>query len=221
MSAVPIIVYDLDGTLAWTEKYWLPVMREVVDHLNRQYNWRPNFQDITEILQHLGKPAAEIMRYIYPQASEQNIEEILALKEGLWKELLHNHPFVLYPQTLSTLKAVQDKGIRQLVASNCDEVYLERMLTSTGIGPYIEKATCLGEHPGKSKSEFTAWMLRQISFEQGLFVGDSFHDMEAGRSNGLQTAFANYGYGQSKPELIDFELNDIADLLPLLDRVFP
>ena len=220
MSPSPIVVYDLDGTLAWTEKYWLPVMAEVVAHLNEQYGWKPDFEEISEILKHLGKPAAEIMGYIYPQADAPSIEEILELKSELWKKLLHNYPFVLFPPTLPTLKAVREMGIRQFVASNCDEVYLERMLSSTGIGPFIENATCLGAHPDKSKAEFTKWMLEGVEFENGLFVGDSFHDMEAGRFNGLKCVFAKYGYGKSPKSLIDFELDDLSELPSLISQQF-
>ena len=220
VNAAPIVVYDLDGTLAWTEKYWIPVMARVLEHIDAEYQWQSAVQDPRELLRWLGHPAQVIMRAIYPQASSEAIDHVLEVKAELWGQLLQEYPFELYPGTLDALKEVQAMGVRQFVASNCDEVYLERMLTTTGLGPFIEDAACLGMYPGIEKKEFTRRLLAGVQHEDGVFVGDSFHDMEAGRHNQLRTVFADYGYGQSSPELIDRRLSEIRELPGVLGALF-
>ncbi len=216
MKTGPIIVFDLDGTLAWTEKYWLPVMAEVVEHINAENNWTAGFSALEDILTHLGKPAEEIMAFIYPQATTAEIDHILEVKADLWRELLGKYPFELFPGVLETLAQLREMGFRQYVSSNCDEIYLDRMLTTTGIGEFMDDAACLGMYPKWEKKDFTRKMLESVEFERGAFVGDSFHDMHAGRHNGLTSIFADYGYGQSAPDLIDLRLDQISSLPSLL-----
>ena len=67
------LVFDLDGTLAWTERYWLPVMARVLEEVKEEWGWRQAIGDVSESLQHLGKPAEEIMAVIYPEATEAQI----------------------------------------------------------------------------------------------------------------------------------------------------
>lgn len=213
------IVFDLDGTLAWTERYWLPVMAAVLDDLETSLGWKSSLPSVEACLDHLGKPSEEIMSAIYPTKSQSEIAAALARKEKVWDKMLSDQPFQLYPRALDTLDALQAQGWTLFVSSNCGSAYLAEMLRSTGLGERISAGACLGGYPGMAKWEFTRELLKGKEVESGYFVGDSFHDMEAGRSNGLATVFADYGYGQCHdPSLIDLHIGDIAELLDLVSE---
>lgn len=214
---ISALVFDLDGTLAWTERYWLPVMAQVLEDTEREKGWKHVLGDVRETLQHLGKPSEEIMAEIYPQISAEEIAGVLAHKAKVWDGMLAEQPFELYPGTLETLAELKAAGWQLFVSSNCGAAYLKEMLESTGLGGHIQDAACLGGHPGLAKWEFTQKLLAKVDLKRGFFIGDSVHDMEAGRKNGLQTIFADYGYGRcDDPSLIDRHIGNIRELPDLL-----
>jgi phosphoglycolate phosphatase len=50
-----------------------------------------------------------------------------------------------------------------------------------------------------------------------VIVGDRFHDMDAGKDNGILTIACDYGYGTiSELENADFHINDINELKNML-----
>lgn len=214
------LVFDLDGTLAWTERYWLPVMAQVLKDIRKDYGWEPAISKVEEALQHLGKPDTEIMAEIYPAVNPTQIKEALALKAKIWDGMLADQPFELYPNALACLQELKGRGWTLYVSSNCGEAYLKEMLDSTGLGTFITDAACLGGNPGLHKWEFTEKLMASTGIETGFFIGDSIHDMEAGNRNGLGTIFADYGYGRcDDTSLIDHRLNNISDLPALLNRL--
>ena len=78
----------------------------------------------------------------------------------------------------------------------------------------------MGGHPGLEKWEFTEKLLSGKGHAGGYFIGDSVHDMQAGKRNGLGTIFADYGYGSCADQsLIDHHLDNIAHLPRLLDHI--
>lgn len=216
--AAPIIVYDLDGTLAKTEAYWLPLIEDLFQQVKDRFGYSPAVNETRDVLKVLGKQIEDFLGQLFPEANEETLPEIYRMERALWQGDSGRHPFVLYEGTLEVLERLQSGGFRQFVSSNCKVHYLDRMMEETGLGRYIEKGVCHGHWPQFEKWEFTRRMLEDISWQQGYFVGDSIHDMEAGRKNGMQTIYAAYGYPTPPPEnLIDKKIKDIHQLVDVLD----
>lgn len=214
----PIIVYDLDGTLAKTEAYWLPLVEELFIQVKDRFGYSPDVKETKDVLNVLGKRIENLMAQLFPQASPEDLKEIQLMERALWNTESGKHPFVLYEGTLEVLAELHAKGYRQFVSSNCKIHYLDRMMTETGLEKYIERGICHGHWPDMDKWEFTREMLKEIDWEAGFFIGDSVHDMEAGRRNGMQTIYAAYGYPERPPiELIDKEIKGIRQLVNALE----
>lgn len=213
----PIVLFDLDGTLAQTETYWIPLMKEFVKEIEARMGFQPAYKDISEILDLLGKPAEEIYHFIYPNASKTEVQAMLDMSQVFWTENLHQFPFHLYPGTLEVLQELKERGYRCFISSNCGIQYLNSLVEETGLEPIIDGAVCRGMHPELEKWEFTRLFLSDLDYSEGWFIGDSYHDMEAGRNNGLKTIFAEYGYAQCQNEtLIDYRITNVNGLLGLL-----
>ncbi len=216
--AAPIIVFDLDGTLARTEAYWLPLVEELFHRVKERFGFTPALDQTRDVLKVLGKRIEDFLGQLFPQADPETLKEIYLMERALWQAEAGRHPFVLYDGTLEVLEKLQARGFRLFVASNCKIHYLERMLEETGLGDFIEKGVCHGHWPELEKWEFTRKMLEDVNWEKGFFVGDSIHDMQAGRENGMTTIYAAYGYPSPPPaDLVDVSIKDIQQLLDVLD----
>ncbi len=209
----PIIVYDLDGTLAYTEVYWLPVVDELFRIVKDRFGYEPAVNETRDVLGYLGRRMEEFLLEIFPDATPEHAREIYQIEHSIWTSDAANFPFELYEGTLEVLEKLHQQGVRQFIASNCQISYLERMLSETGIAPFIEDGICHGHHPKLEKWEFTQLMLQKVDWEGGYFIGDSGSDMKAGRKNGLTTVYAAYGYApRPATTSIDKEIEDIRQL---------
>lgn len=213
----PLIVFDLDGTLAATAAYWLPVLREMDLRVQQERGLSHALPSLDDALSLLGKPDTEIFAVMYPGLNAAEVEALIAYCNEVWKELLPQHPFQLFEGVPQVLAELQAMGFDLFLSSNCDIDYLTKLPDQTGIGHYFLDRVCLGHYPKMEKWEFTREMLSRRAPAPGYFVGDSSHDMIAGRENGLVTVHAAYGYArQPAPELIDHQIDDIRELPALL-----
>ena len=208
----PIIIYDLDGTLAFTEAYWLPLVDILFKNVKEQLGHEPAIQDSREALRFLGRPLEDFLVELFPTAAPEDVQAIYQMETDIWLSD-DRPPYVLYEGTLDILARLQQAGFRQFVSSNCQVEYLDGLLNETGLGQFIERGICHGYHPTLEKWQFTGILLEDLDWKTGYFIGDSGSDMKAGRKNGLTTVYASYGYApRPAEEMIDKEIEDITQL---------
>ena len=213
-----IIVFDLDGTLAHTEVYWLPILDRTLEVLERKFETKRSIDQLEEALPLLGKPDDEVFAGLFPGRERAEYGDMIRIANEIWMEMLEDHPYVLYPGALEVVEKLHEAGFEIFVASNCDNLYLRNVL-NTGLRPWVKDAACAEMYPGLKKWEFTRKMLAGIGPYEGFFVGDSGSDMKAGRENGLETIYAEYGYGEVKDQsLVDYQAKRIDEVLSIVDR---
>jgi phosphoglycolate phosphatase len=215
------LVFDIDGTLASTADYWLPVLEESVRRIELKHGFSHSLPQLSDALSLLGKPDTEIFSILYPQLPADKIQSLIDYANEVWTEMLPQHPYRIFDGVAETLASLHDKGHRLFLASNCDSNYLNQLPAETGIAHFFTDGACLGHFPHFEKWEFTREMLSRHAPGHGVFIGDSSHDMIAGRKNGLVTVHAAYGYAhQPDDALIDHAIQDIRELPELLDSIY-
>jgi phosphoglycolate phosphatase len=215
-----IVIFDMDGTLVDNTSLAVAAAR---DGLRDYYSARdldPPLPTREQVRSLVGLPAPEYFAGLLPEESrtEENCREILERVQAREEERLaagEGRMFAGVPEVMARLRKA---GYAIGLASNCMAGYLEGNLAHVLDRGWFDSTACLQQRP--TKIENVALVLAELGAESGVMVGDRFGDVEAGRTNGLITVGAVYGYGEPEEiQLADHAIGAIGELPELLLRL--
>ena len=108
----------------------------------------------------------------------------------------------LYPGVRECLDALRERGLPLALVTNKPHAFIAPLLE--GLGLYEHFALCLGGDSLPEKKPHPAPLLHLASHfalapSRCLMVGDSRHDIAAGRAAGFRTLAVPYGYNHGEP----------------------
>ena len=189
------IIFDVDGTI-WdsTESVaasWNKAIRESSD------------LDLTlepvSLSRVFGKTMTEIADALFPALETDKRMKLLDICFDEENRYLEGHPGTLYPGVADTIRDLSQKYPLYIV-SNCQCGYIEVMLRTTGLEPYIKDHLCFGETQ-VSKGETILMLMEKNGLKSPVYVGDTQGDADSCKVAGIPFIFAEYGFG-SVPDAI-------------------
>ncbi|MFY0991414.1 phosphoglycolate phosphatase [Halomonas sp. C05BenzN] len=108
----------------------------------------------------------------------------------------------LYPGVRECLDALRERGLRLALVTNKPVAFIAPILEGFGLERHFD--LCLGGDSLPEKKPDPAPLLHVaahfgVAAEACLMVGDSRHDIAAGRSAGFRTLAVPYGYNHGEP----------------------
>lgn len=208
---IQLIIFDLDGTIAQSHFDLCDAANQVLAHFKRPLLTYQTVQPL------LGSGLNALLR----AALQTEDEDLLSEAHRIFHDYYQAHytdKTIPYPGVEETLK--QLNGVKKAVFSNKSHPYTLGMIRKLGLEPYFDivLGTIPGEIPFKPDSIGILHILKTLDIrpQHALMVGDSTHDIEAGKAAGLLTAAVAYGY-RPLPVLQelspDITLDNIAALL--------
>ena len=210
------ILFDLDGTLADPKE---GITRCIQFSLGQLGLTSPGADQLTWCI---GPPLRGSFSRLLHTADDALLDQALAHYRKRFSEtgIYEN---ALYPGITHALQRIRTAGLRVFLATSKPRVYASRILDHFDLTPFFQ-AIHGSELDGRlsDKAELVAHILESENLNPGttLIVGDRFHDIIAGKKNGILTAAVTYGYGSreeietSKP---DFVFDSPADLVAFLE----
>ena len=188
-DAFDLMVFDLDGTLV-DSQYDLA---DAVNHAMAQMGKPPlTYEELPPLL-------GSGLGYLLEQAAGTDDPGVIQRAKEHFDAYYEDH-FVdktrLYPGVMDTLQAL--KGCNKAIYSNKLQYFTERIADELQLTPLMDVVQ--GAQPElyalKPSPEGLHRILRklQVPAERALMVGDSTHDMEAGKAAGMKTCAMTYGY---------------------------
>ena len=199
------VFFDFDGTVADTLRNITDAFNHTMRHFGRQ--------EFTteELKRHLGYGVDYLMHHMLPEASEEEIREILVYYRPYYAaHATENvHP---YPDILPMLERLHRDGLPMAIVSNkpdgavqpVSEIYFNETV-----------ALSLGETPGLARKPdsdmlvYTADKL-QVDLSSCLYVGDTEVDIRTARNAGIDCFCVTWGF-RTREELIQAGAQRIAD----------
>lgn len=184
------IIFDVDGTL-WDSTNevadaWVVAAKECgapYEHITGE-----------RLHKEFGKTMEDIALSIYPQFPPEEAIRIVRRACVIENEWLAVHHAVLYDGVLDTLKTLSEK-MPLFIVSNCQGGYIEVMLKTTGLTPYITDHLC-PDDTGHAKASNIRAIVEKHNLKSPIYVGDTQGDLNASREAGVKFVFASYGFGQ-------------------------
>lgn len=183
------IIFDVDGTLWYScdkvAKFWSIAASE---YLGRPIHWTgPQLEPL------FGQPMDVFLDTLLPGLTRVQKDE---LSRSLWDKenaMLADDPGVLYPGVAETLQTLV-KDHRLFIVSNCQKGYIEVLLDSCGLRPYIEDWLCWEDTMDRKGATIRALMDRH-GLKNALYVGDTQGDADECAWAGVDFLYAAYGIG--------------------------
>lgn len=180
------LFFDWDGTLADSMSVCIGECRLALARMGL-----PDLPD--EVIRQCNGPtyaeACDILRV--PRVQQ---EAFMAARQKAEMELLAQTQR-LFDGVRDMLEALRDRA-ELVIVSNGLSAYLEESIRLTGLGGMFTRVQHLV--PGKSKAELLAALLDELRPERAVMIGDRLGDIRAGKSCGLPTVAAAYGYGSDE-----------------------
>ncbi len=207
------LLFDLDGTLIDTTELILGCYRASVSKL---VDDPPSDE---EILKGFGTPLPSQLWRLYPSLRGR-IDELVAM----WRQAqedLHDRLIKPFPDTAGVLSELRRRGYPLGIVTSKERFAAERDMALYGLQLLVERVVYMDDtvnHKPHPEPVLKGLELMGARPEDALYVGDSLHDMKAGREAGVKVAAALWGPFPKEPLLAfgpDYLLPSIRGLLDL------
>jgi pyrophosphatase PpaX len=208
----PAFLFDLDGTLLDSIDLIFRAYRHTaLTHLSAappDSVWRAG----------LGTPLRDQLRAV---CEDPQLIEAMVGTYREYHRIHHDESVRLYPGISEVLIALAARGSRLAVVTSKLRGGAERGLRATGILDRFQTIVCAGEvarHKPHPEPVEAALARLSVAPEDAIFIGDSPHDIRAGRAAGVRTAAALWGpflRDELSVESPDFLLESPRDILSL------
>ena len=209
MIDIDIVIYDFDGVIADTAAD----IAGAVQAAQKQYG--AQIMDMPTIISHVGFGAKYLLNQCLPDLEPERQEEALKWYKAFYRE--HSRVKTeLYPTVRETLEKIYAAGVPQFVVSNKPETITLKLVEQLGVAHCFTRV--LGPESlthMKPDPEGLVKCMELAGRRNGLMIGDSFTDIQAGKRAGIHTCGALYGIGNMeklKAEQADFYIEELGDI---------
>jgi pyrophosphatase PpaX len=212
MAPLRTFLFDLDGTL-------IDSVRLILDsyhHTLATHGLPPRSDE--EWLRGVGTP----LTAQFAEWKDQGMLEALVATYRAYNLAHHDRMVTVYPGVVAAIEAVRRAGCATALVTSKNRTGAERGLAVARLEPLMDVLVCADEvanpkpHPEPVEK---ALALLGAPAATAVYVGDSVHDMVAGRAAGVRTAAALWGpFGREHHEgaTPDYWLEAPADVVKLL-----
>lgn len=203
------ILFDVDGTL-WDSAEavaasWNHVLRTQFADLHRPA------LTTQDMYQSMGKTMTEIGLQRFPDLSPALRDQVMKAAMAYENAYLREHPGHYYDGLTDTLRQLRVKGLQLFIVSNCQDGYIEALLSHHDLQQFFKDWECFGRTNLPKDGSIRILMQRDhLLPEETIYVGDTQMDEAAAGKAGIRFIHAQYGFGTAAAPAA--EISDIRDL---------
>ncbi len=218
LSNIDSIIFDMDGTLLKSDEYSLDSIILAMKEIFSKYGIDKNITSKEDIRKEVGAPSDEFYKIILPDGEKSHWKELRDLCFKIEHELIKGGKGKLFDGVIETLSILKKKGLKLGMASNCSAEYFKLIVDTFSLDKYLDSYLCIGNRPGKNKTDLINEIKKDLNLSTSLFVGDRIYDLEAAMESNCISIGVSYGYG-SKAEMVyaHYLINNFSQLINLIN----
>ena len=203
------LIFDLDGTLVDSSP---DIIASFQTTLKVHGYPEPPYAEVKALI---GRPLRE-MYAVYAEVKHLN-SLIAAYREHYPQHFVDNSS--LFPGVVELLEGLRTQGFACVVATTKASVMAGPFCDALGLRHYLNHVQGTDDFPAKPAPDVIFRALEAINGEGIWMIGDTSHDIEAGKAAGLKTYAVSWGthdeatLQRAQPTVVR---NNLIDLLELL-----
>lgn len=213
------VVFDLDGTLVATDRFWVDAARVGARRAFGELGLERAMPTSAEWMSLVGLPLAQGFEALFADLTPAARKVVLdCCVEEETKALSAGHA-ALIPGVEAMLTTLKARGVKLGIASNCGQAYLDSMMHELGLARWIDEGRCLDSPGVRSKTAMVTDLLDAFGTRAAVMVGDRAGDRDAAWQNGVPHVHFARGFA-TEGETVECEatIDDMGELVPLLER---
>lgn len=214
MSAIKLVLLDLDGTLLDT----IPDLANAANGMRADLGLPP--LPLALLATFVGKGMQVLVRRAMTGDASlegplpDGFEHALACFQRHYREL-NGADTRVYPGVIAGLDAMHAQGLPLAVVTNKPQAYTPPLLARMGLDGYFPIVVC-GDTCARKKPEaeplLHACGLAGVAPAEALMIGDSINDTQAARAAGCAALAVSYGYNEG----LDVQTLDVDGIVDTL-----
>ncbi|MCQ2526037.1 MAG: HAD family phosphatase [Lachnospiraceae bacterium] len=180
------VIFDLDGTIIDTEKYYRRVWPQALEH----YGYHPTDEQALE-LRSLGRPFApkKLKEWF---GEDFDYDEVRSYRKELFEKCIQNEGVILKPGVKQLLDELRARNITIAIATATDVERTQRYLEMVGISDYFDKiCSAANVKEGKPSPDVYIEACKQLKFDPAacFAVEDAPNGIKSAAAAGCRVIF--------------------------------
>jgi len=179
-----LVVFDVDGTLHDTFRWWAPVIRSGVQRFAERHGIDLVLPNDTEAEAVVGMKDAGVWAPFLPEGHKHRWQELRAVVLPMEVEVVSSGVDYLFPGVRALLPHLRAIGVKVALASNCRSTYMGAMQNGQGLAALSDWQFCLDSDGVETKTDMLRLAREAAAAQRVVMVGDREPDHEAARALG-------------------------------------
>jgi phosphoglycolate phosphatase-like HAD superfamily hydrolase len=180
-----LVVFDVDGTLHDTSRWWPSVLRAGLVRFTAQTGLALDVPDDAAANAVVGMRDAGVWAPFLPQGHKDRWSELRSVVLPMEVDVLRSGEDHLFPGVREILTTLRQLGIATALASNCRSAYFGGICEGQGLAALTDWQFCLDSEGVRSKTDMVAFAMAAAGPVPAVMVGDREPDLEAARAVGI------------------------------------
>ncbi len=209
---IKAVLFDMDGTLSDSERYYTDGTKFWLSRLGYDF-------PMEMIYPIVGKNEEDLYRYLSSITGMTPEEAGRYNTEYFDREAQIDYSVLLFPDVKDTLEEVKRRGLKTALVSGSSMPLVERFLKQCELeGLFDATVSTIGSFPDKPDPAVYRYAMKRLAVqpEECIIVEDSRSGIEAGKRAGACTIArdaSKYHIDQSEADRIIRELREIMDVI--------
>jgi phosphoglycolate phosphatase-like HAD superfamily hydrolase len=174
-----LVVFDVDGTLHDTFRWWAPVIRAGLQRFAAQNDLAVRMPSDAEAEAVVGMRDAGVWAPFLPEAHKHRWQELRRVVLPMEVETVSSGVDFLFAGVRPLLGHLRRLGVKVALASNCRSTYMHAMQHGQGLASITDWQFCLDSPGVETKTDMLRLAMAAAAATRVVMVGDREPDHEA------------------------------------------
>lgn len=179
-----LVVFDVDGTLHDTFRWWSPVIRQGLQAFHAATGVPVLSPTDAEAEAVVGMRDAGVWAPFLPDGHKHHWQDLRRMVIPMEVETVCSGQDFLFDGVRDLLRRLRQLGVKLALASNCRSVYLDAVKRGQGLAALTDWQFCLDSPRVADKTDMLREAVRAAGARRPVMVGDREPDQEAARRLG-------------------------------------
>lgn len=184
-----LVVFDVDGTLHDTFRWWSPILRAGLQRFAAQNGIAVAMPDDATAEAVVGMKDAGVWAPFLPDEHKHRWQDLRAIVLPMEVEEVSRGVDYLFAGVRPLLTHLRRSGVKVAIASNCRRTYMGAMQHGQGLAALTDWQFCLDSPGVQTKTDMLALARAAARADRVVMVGDREPDHEAARALGWPFAW--------------------------------